>query len=326
MAARPKSGNCHAITRYKTRYSQKCLERAPRTRMVPLLTSAASRFLLLLLACRMTTATTYCDQYASYTAGNYTISTNQWGADGSGYLCLTSFNSSAGPGASFVVDWQWTNNPTQVHAYPNAGLNSTNPLPIPIRSLQSVPVFINYTQSITPDLMANAAIDMFFDDTAMNATSSTQARYEMMVWFGRYGDINPISSSHAPIAQRSIAGTTFQLYMGQNSVGQTVYSWVATANTTMFSGDIVGLIQSISLRHNGPAMQSAYLGVIEFGTETFHSSTLAHFVAENVQMSVVNGTTPPFVEDVAIAQASAGARQFRPPRVFAFLSQLLRRK
>ena len=297
--------------------------------MVPLLTSAASRFLLLLLlqlllACRMTIATTYCDQYASYVAGNYTISTNQWGADGSGYLCLTSFNSSAGPGASFVVDWQWTNNPTQVHAYPNAGLNktATNPLPIPILSLQSVPVFVNYTQSITPDLMSNAAIDMFFDDSAMNATSSTEARYEMMVWFGRYGAINPISSSNAPIAQRSIADTTFQLYMGQNSVGQTVYSWVATANTTMFSGDIIGLIQSISLRHNGPAMQSAYLGVIEFGTETFHSSTLAHFVAENVQMRVVNGTAPPFVEDVAIAQSSAGGRRFRPPRVFALLAQL----
>jgi xyloglucan-specific endo-beta-1,4-glucanase len=87
------------------------------------------------------------------------------------------------------------------------------------------------------------------------------------------------------------------LYIGTNDNGQMVFSWLGPSNLTSFSGDISSLVRRVA-RYGGPAT-SDYLGMVQFGSESFHTTNGANvtFTAKSVLLNVVDGVAP--VESVA---------------------------
>lgn len=55
----------------------------------------------------------------------------------------------------------------------------------------------------------NVAIDMFFDSNSQTAQNSATAKYEVMVWFAKFGPAaQPIGLSAGPVTSRVLNGTT----------------------------------------------------------------------------------------------------------------------
>lgn len=115
----------------------------------------------------------------------------------------------------------------------------------------------------------NVAIDMFLDDDMNSAQSTTQAKYEIMVWLCTIGaSTEPIGLALGAVSSQVINGTTFNLYSGTNSIGQYVLTWVASQYVENFVGDIAPLITSIPQigRAEFPST-STYLGYMGLGSE-----------------------------------------------------------
>lgn len=59
------------------------------------------------------------------------------------------------------------------------------------------------------DLNSNVAIDMFLDADPTKATSSSDAKYEVMVWFAVFGPATePIGLRQGSLKTESVNGTT----------------------------------------------------------------------------------------------------------------------
>ena len=90
-----------------------------------------------------------------------------------------------------------------------------------------------------------------------------------MVWLGALGGAGPISSTGSPIATFSQAGTTFNLFKGQNG-SFTVYSFVAQSPNQNFNGDINAFIKYLQTSQGFKGTQ--YLNSVQAGTEPFTGS------------------------------------------------------
>ena len=112
-----------------------------------------------------------------------------------------------------------------MHAYPNVEV--TADLPLTLSDLSSLTVDLAWTYALgntpkdtsdTPEfdsiaLNTNVAIDMFFDSKKENATNSTIAEYEIMVWFAHYGDAaQTIGNASGIVETQAINQTTLYVY------------------------------------------------------------------------------------------------------------------
>lgn len=90
------------------------------------------------------------------------------------------------------------------------------------------------------------------------------------------------------------------LYIGNNSNNQTVFSWLPSSNLTSFSADISSLVRAVT-EHGGPNTTD-YLGVIQFGTEALHTNDAANvtFTAKSVAMSFTKGIAPIGIDSSAM--------------------------
>ncbi len=77
------------------------------------------------------------------------------------------------------------------------------------------------------------------------------------------------------------------LYTGPNGAGQTVFSWLAQTNLTSFHNDISPLFNYLVDHNLLPT--SAYLGSVQFGTETFHATANVTFTASNFALDLEKG-------------------------------------
>jgi xyloglucan-specific endo-beta-1,4-glucanase len=75
--------------------------------------------------------------------------------------------------------------------------------------------------------------------------------------------------------------------MGANGNGQFVYSWLAPDNIAAFDEDISPLLHY--LWRSNYIDEANYLGIVQFGTETFHSSANVTFSMQDFNMSVHPG-------------------------------------
>jgi xyloglucan-specific endo-beta-1,4-glucanase len=57
------------------------------------------------------------------------------------------------------------------------------------------------------NLTANVALDMFLDPDLAKSSSTTAPSFEIMVWFGAFGNVKPIGFSDTPINEREVNGT-----------------------------------------------------------------------------------------------------------------------
>jgi len=103
----------------------------------------------------------------------------------------------------FDATWEWSDNATLVHAFPNIKLQS-DLLPLQLSNLSHLN--ISAWWSTTPssssvedlaavDAAANVVVDMFLDLDAVAANSTTLPKYEVMIWMASYGGKKPIGFS-----------------------------------------------------------------------------------------------------------------------------------
>lgn len=242
----------------------------------------------------------------------YTLNPNQWGWDGKdGALCMnvTSFNNHtyATPltAPKFSVTWQYPQGPeTQpVHAFPNIKLDGEGTLfPVQISRIKSIPVDVEWTYGIGTQaanstdvatmaaalVNTNVAIDMFLDADINSAKSSTEAKYEIMVWLCTIGSATqPIGFAQGAVATEVVNGTTFNLYFGQNSLGQYVLTWSATTPVEKFIGDIAPLVTRVGTLglSNFPQSEN-YLGYMGLGSEALWTPQDVTFDVSYLSMDV----------------------------------------
>ncbi|KAG4415011.1 hypothetical protein IFR04_011832 [Cadophora malorum] len=254
---------------------------------------------------------TLCGQYDKVTGSllPYTFASNQWGADGSGSQCIAISKDETG----FNATWEWTKNPESVHSYPNIKLNSVL-LPLRLSNLSSLNVSASWTMAPASssktleelDAAANVMIDLFMDSNPISANSTTLPKYEIMIWLAEFGWKRPIgfSSSIKDPPTYHLNDLTFTLYSGNNSNGQFVFGWLPSTNVTDFKEDFSPLVHYL-WRHK-LIDESLYLGIVQFGSETFHASSNVVFSAHDYNLSVAPGTPSPDASDAASIVPDAG--------------------
>jgi xyloglucan-specific endo-beta-1,4-glucanase len=94
-------------------------------------------------------------------------------------------------------------------------------------------ILISLSSYSGTDVVADVSYDMF-----TSSMSSGSAEFEIMIWLAALGGAGPISSTGSPIATPTIAGTTWNLYLGPNGK-TTIYSFVASSKVTSFSVDLL---------------------------------------------------------------------------------------
>jgi hypothetical protein len=172
-----------------------------------------------------------------------------------------------------------------VHAFPNIKLDDDSTFPVEISKVRAidfstewaygvgdvVPNTTNVAQLADVGLNANVAIDMFLDSDSSKATSSTQAKYEVMVWLGTFGAATePIGLKEGVLKTQDVNGTTFSLYFGENGIGQSVLTWVSSGTVQNFYADIGPLLQGLT-GIGGPTTED-YLGYMAFGSEALSAT------------------------------------------------------
>lgn len=75
------------------------------------------------------------------------------------------------------------------------------------------------------------------------------------------------------------------LFTGANAFGQQVLTWLASDNTTDFSGDVGPLVKDLEL-YTGPK-STDYLGYVAFGTETLYSDANATLYVPTLKLDVL---------------------------------------
>ena len=193
-----------------------------------------------------------------------------------------------------------------MHAFPNAKVeiaDVVNTTTVEVGNLSSIPVHISWEYASgngtgavegadalsAASLNANVCFDTFLDSNATLAISTTDSAYEVMIWLGQYGlSTQPIGNTDGTKGSLTVNGTTFELYEGTNSnTQQTVFTWVASTNTTDFEGDITPLFTGLST-YGGPT-STDHLGYIAFGSETLYADDVVTFTVSTFDLDLVTG-------------------------------------
>jgi hypothetical protein len=151
----------------------------------------------------------------------------------------------------------------------------------------TLPTTVDITAMTQVDAATNVAIDMFLDNDKEKSTDPEKAEFEVMVWLAAFGAATqPIGLAEGSKATETINGVTFNLFYGENGLGQTVLTWMVPANTIAnnFNGNLAPLVNydfsKLTLPANIPYPKSdAYLGYIGLGSEALSAT-------QNVTLSV----------------------------------------
>ncbi|KAL5360659.1 concanavalin A-like lectin/glucanase domain-containing protein [Aspergillus floccosus] len=202
-----------------------------------------------------------CEQYGTYSSGQYTVNNNMWGKDsGSGSQC-TYVDGISGNGVAWHTTWNWSGGDNSVKSYPNSGVQLEKKF---VSDISSIPTTAEWSYDNT-DIRADVAYDLFTAADINHVTYSGD--YELMIWLGRYGDVAPIGSQ---VGTADVGGTTWELWNGMNG-DMNVYSFVASSPITSFSTDIKDFFTHLTDSYSFPA-SSQYLINLQFGTEPFTGS------------------------------------------------------
>ncbi|EXJ80428.1 hypothetical protein A1O1_08573 [Capronia coronata CBS 617.96] len=241
------------------------------------------------------------------------VNPNQWGITedytGPGALCMnvTTFDNGTYPtnttAPAWSITWAFPPGPeTQpVHAFPNIKLDTKHVFPIQIQNVARIdfqadwaygvgdekPSTTNVADLSADDLNSNVAIDMFLDPDPTNATSTVDAKYEVMIWLGAFGAATqPIGLKQGAVATQDVNGTTFSLYFGENGLGQSVLTWVADGTVQNFVADVGPLLQGLT-GLGGPTVND-YLGYMAFGSEALSATSNVTFYNPTLNMDVIS--------------------------------------
>ncbi|EKV22043.1 Glycoside hydrolase, family 12 [Penicillium digitatum] len=239
----------------------------------------------------------------------FTLNPNQWGvtkdSTGNG-LCmnittLVNQTYAAQTAPEFSVTWQFDPGPetSPVHGYPNIRVDDV--LPKKMDQISELYLDLSWTYGVgdtvaastdvtalsKENLATNVAIDMFLDADADNAKNGTQAKFEVMVWFWMSSVEAQPHGWGNPVMNRTLEGTEFKLYAGQNDNKQYVLSWVPEGAIEKFTGDIYPLITDLyNFGGSDYPARDDYLGSLSFGTEVYSVNSNVTFWAEKYKIDI----------------------------------------
>ncbi|KAK5659673.1 hypothetical protein OQA88_881 [Cercophora sp. LCS_1] len=248
---------------------------------------------------------TVCDQRSYTSSGNITYNPNAWNPDNHGFQCISVQDSPP----AFAATWAWLEEPQTVHSYPHVKL-AAPALPVALSNISALIITAQWSMGPgsrplpaldvdSPGLenlgaTANVAFDIFADRNPRAAKRATTAETEIMIWVGQIGPAQPLGT----------------LYRGQNKRGTDVFTWVATTVETNFAGEISPLLQS--LWRNGLVSIGSHIGLVEFGSEAFHSIDNVTFSASNFHLRILTGPAP-MIEVGGLEGVCSIAASLRPP-------------
>ncbi|CAG7563463.1 unnamed protein product [Fusarium equiseti] len=236
----------------------------------------------------------------------------------SGFVCLKVDNSTP----AFDATWNWDKNIADVHSFPYVRFNHPN-LPMRLSDLESIRLATKWMYTagnpsqITRDfsqakwqenkaklgsegVQANAAWDFFLDDDRNRTLYPQVAAIEFMVWLGRVGDPWWLGRKNNEILSTVKLGETeFSLFYGRNSGGTHVFTAVTKDNADIlsFDEDFYPLFKYIleqareNIDNPDDLPKDPWLGIVEFGTETWLSNGNVTFTAADFSMNLKGNAT-----------------------------------
>ncbi|KAF5664970.1 hypothetical protein FHETE_6830 [Fusarium heterosporum] len=245
---------------------------------------------------------------------------NAWNkkSPNSGFVCLRVDNSTP----AFDATWNWDKNIQDVHSFPYVRFNHKD-LPIRLSNLKSIRLATDWTYTPgnpgkpprdfssttwatnkarlqSEGVQANAAWDFFLDDDRNRTLYPQVASVEFMVWLGRVGDPWWLGRQNNSILSNVTLGETdFSLFYGRNSGGTHVFTAVTRDNRDILSFDedfyplfkyiLEQAHKHVDTPNNLP--KDPWLGIVEFGTETWLSNGNVTFTAANFGMKISGNVT-----------------------------------
>lgn len=108
------------------------------------------------------------------------------------------------------------------------------------------------------------------------------------------------------------------LYSQPNGAGQDVYTWLASGNITSFDEDISPMV--LYMVKAGIINSTEYLGIVEFGTETFHSSANVSFSVTDYNLSISSTSNTPVSTPFSSTPSKNAAAVYIPNAIFLLAS------
>lgn len=243
---------------------------------------------------------------------------NAWNdeKDEDGFICMSVDNSTP----AFDVTWNWSTDIEDVHSFPYVRLNDDN-LPTRLSGLHEIKLKVDWTMNYgTPsppvrsfrqsswddsreeleehNVQSNAAWDFFLDGNRTRTYNPVDADIEVMVWLGRVGDpywLGRADNKH--IGNVTLGDYDFGIYYDLNFRDRHVFSAIAESTTGIlnFDEDLKPLFDYILENPEDieDFPEDPWLGIVEFGSETWRSGGNVTFTAANFNMDLdADGHTP----------------------------------
>jgi len=200
--------------------------------------------LLALTATAQTNIRNMCGEQEGHSASGYRVQNNLWGRSSatSGSQC-SAFNSASGSSVAWSTTWQWSGGENNVKSYSYSSRDFTKRL---VSQISSIPTTAVWTVS-NQNTRSNVAYDLFTARDVNHPTSGGD--YELMIWLGRYGGVQPIGSYKTTV---NLAGRSWSLYVGYNG-SMKVFSFVAPGAVSNFSGNIKDFFNYMAANEGFPA-------------------------------------------------------------------------
>ncbi|CVL00351.1 uncharacterized protein FMAN_09830 [Fusarium mangiferae] len=230
---------------------------------------------------------------------------NAWNPTSEGFQCLTVNEDDTN--VWFNAPWMWEGDKDNVHSYPHVKFRPSK-LPLPLAEITSMRLVgswmmiagsletetlkfsssewdENKSSLVALGTKANAAFDMFLDTDSTKSTDSVLAGIELMIWIGSVGNPWPLKTK--TLGTQKLGDKEFTLYYGKNQRHNHVFTWVPdkdVGDITEFDEDVSPLLEYVW--RNGLIANSTYLGIVEFGSETWQSSVNVTFSAASYSLTI----------------------------------------
>ncbi|KAK7425582.1 hypothetical protein QQZ08_007905 [Neonectria magnoliae] len=230
-----------------------------------------------------------------------------------GFACMRVDNSTP----AYDATWNWGEDIQDVHSFPYVRFGSDD-LPMRLSNMRSIHLSTewimtagaisepprSFSKSVWSKnkkkleknkVQANAAWDFFLDNDRNKTLYPQAAAIEFMVWLGSVGDPWWLGRLNGTILSNVTLGDAeFSLYYGRNSGGTHVFTAVPRDGEDILSidQDFYPLFEFILKQAHNHAEtpddlpKDPYLGIVEFGSETWFSDGNVTFTAANFGMKL----------------------------------------
>ncbi|TQN66157.1 Endoglucanase cel12A [Colletotrichum shisoi] len=250
---------------------------------------------------------TICGRENKYTSedAQFIFQSNAWNPVGDGSSCVSV--DQAIP--AFDATWSWEEDKNNVHSFPHVRFNSTK-LPTKLSDIKTMRLTADWTMRKTTSVndpprdfsasawsenkeeldgvVSNAAWDFFVDRNKSRTYNPIDSEAEIMIWLGKVGNPYPLMGDSI-LTNITLGSTEFSLWYETNQREQKVFTWVTRdgADVTQFDEDITPLLKFVL--ESGEIDEDSWLGLVEFGSEAWHSPENVTFSAAHFSMELDNG-------------------------------------